>query len=535
MVGRNLPYVADKNNNKIRQIEISTGDVTTLAGDGTFGFLDANGTSAKFKSPEGLFGVGNTLYVGDSEGNRIRKIDLTTDDVTTLAGSGIAGTLDGVGTSAKLDDPAGLWSDGTYVYSPDEDTHRIRKVEISTGTVTTLAGGVSFDFPQAISGDDTSLYVSDTNHHVIKKISLNPGATTILAGKTGTSGHDNGTASNARFTYPEGTWSNGTYLYVADTGAHMIRRITIATGAVTTLAGEAGEPGYEDLNGTSAEFDEPHDVWGDQFYIYVADKNNHVIRRVEISTGDVDTFAGSNEAGFGNHVDPLQAEFSLPLSVWGNKEYLFVSEGSNHAIRKINFATGEVTTLAGSGVSGSNDDTGVLATFNFPHGLTGDGTYLYVAERDNHIIRRIAIATGEVTTLAGDALSFGDVDDVAADARFNNPMDIHTDGQHLYVVDGVNDAVKRISPQTITSVAPASIVTNSDSVETFTLTGSGFEAGSTVNMTGMGEIISVTVNSATEIEVDVQYGAFDDGLSRFSVTTDGVETNIIRVSVFSGD
>ena len=528
-------YVADKNNNRIRQIEISTGDVTTLAGDGAFGFLDANGTSARFASPEGLFGVGNTLYVGDSEGNRIRKIDLTTDDVTTLAGSGVAGTLDGVGTSAELDDPSGLWSDGTYVYSPDEDSHRIRKVEISTGTVTTLAGGVSFDFPQAISGDDTSLYVSDTNHHVIKKVSLNPGATTILAGKTGTSGHDNGTGSNARFTYPEGTWSNGTYLYVADTGAHTIRRVTIATGAVTTLAGEAGEPGYEDLNGTSAEFEDPHDVWGDQFYIYVADKSNHVIRRIEISTGDVDTFAGSGTAGFTNNADPTLAEFSLPLSVWGNKEYLFVSEGSNHAIRKINFATGEVSTLAGSGVSGSNDATGVAATFNFPHGITGDGTYLYVAERDNHTIRRVEIATGEVTTLAGDALSFGNVDDVAADARFNNPMDIHTDGQHLYVVDGVNDAVKRISPRTITSVAPASILTDSDKVETFTLTGSGFTGGSTVNMTGMGEILSVTVIDATTIEVEVQFGAFDDGLSRFSVTTDGVETNIISVSIQAGD
>ena len=169
-----------------------------------------------------------------------------------------------------------------------------------------------------------------------------------------------GLRSNARFTYPEGTWSNGTYLYVADTGAHMIRRITIATGAVTTLAGEAGEPGYEDLNGTSAEFDEPHDVWGDQFYIYVADKNNHVIR----SDRDLDRRCRyvcwfERRRGSGTMWIPLQAEFSLPLSVWGNKEYLFVSEGSNHAIRKINFATGEVTTLAGSGVSGSNDDTGV--------------------------------------------------------------------------------------------------------------------------------------------------------------------------------
>ncbi len=527
-------FVVDKNRDLIRQVEISSGVVTTLAGSAD-GYLDANGTSAEFSGPEAIFGVGGFLYIGDTFNNRIRKIDLTTPNaVTTVAGTTSAGFDDGVGTAAKLGDPSGIWSDGSFLYVVDEDFDRIRKIDISTAEVTTLAGGVWFNFPQAISGDSNNLYVSDTDNHVIKKISLNPGTTSILAGQTGTSGHDNGTGSAARFTYPEGTWSDGTYLYVADSGSHTIRKVVIATGEVTTLAGELGEPGYQDLTGTSAEFENPHDVWGDGKYLYVADKTNHVIRRIEITTKVVDTFAGSGTAGFANNADSTLAEFDLPLAVWGDGKYLYVAEGGNHAIRKIDLVTRAVSTLAGSGSSGSTNNTGVLAEFNFPHGMTGDGTYLYVADVSNHTIRRVAIATGEVTTLAGSAPLTGVADGVGGTARFNNPMDIHGDGQRLYVVDGVNDAIRTISPQTISDVDPASFVTTV-LTKTFTITGSGFTGGSTVNLRGLGVITGVALINATTIEVTIRYRAFNSGKSHFTVTTDGIESNIFEVSIFGDD
>ncbi len=321
---------------------------------------------------------------------------------------------------------------------------------------------------------------------------------------------------------------------MADSGSHTIRKVVIATGEVTTLAGELGEPGYQDLTGTSAEFENPHDVWGDGKYLYVADKTNHVIRRIEITTKVVDTFAGSGTAGFANNADSTLAEFDLPLAVWGDGKYLYVAEGGNHAIRKIDLVTRAVSTLAGSGSSGSTNNTGVLAEFNFPHGMTGDGTYLYVADVSNHTIRRVAIATGEVTTLAGSAPLTGVADGVGGTARFNNPMDIHGDGQRLYVVDGVNDAIRTISPQTISDVDPASFVTTV-LTKTFTITGSGFTGGSTVNLRGLGVITGVALINATTIEVTIRYRAFNSGKSHFTVTTDGIESNIFEVSIFGDD
>jgi sugar lactone lactonase YvrE len=181
--GTNL-YLADVGNHKIRKIVIATGAVTTLAGTGsacTSNCDNATGTSAGFNSPRGITTDGTNLYVADNDRHRIRKIVIDNGTVTTLAGGAYPGYTDGTGTSARFDSPRGITTDGTNLYVSDQSNHRIRKIVISTGVVTTLAGSsegstdatgtsASFNYPIGITTDGTNLYVADQSNHRIRKI-----------------------------------------------------------------------------------------------------------------------------------------------------------------------------------------------------------------------------------------------------------------------------------------------------------------------------------------------------------------------------
>jgi len=120
-----------------------------------------------------------------------------------------------------------------------------------------------------------------------------------------------------------------------------------------------------------------------------------------------------------------------------------VADFDNHLIRKIVISTGAVTTLAGTGSSGSANGTGTSASFNSPHGITTDGTNLYVADMSNHLIRQIVISTGVVTTVAGTGSS-GSANGTGTSASFNLPRGITTDGTNLYVAEYGNHLIRKI-------------------------------------------------------------------------------------------
>jgi hypothetical protein len=156
-----------------------TAKVTTLAGSSS-GSTDATGTSASFNHPMGITTDGTNLYVADYSNHRIRKIVIDNGTVTTLAGSS-SGTTDATGTSAQFSSPYGITTDGTNLYVSDQTHSRIRKIVISTGVVTTLAGSstgstdatgtsASFNHPSGITTDGTNLYVADRYNHRIRKI-----------------------------------------------------------------------------------------------------------------------------------------------------------------------------------------------------------------------------------------------------------------------------------------------------------------------------------------------------------------------------
>jgi hypothetical protein len=266
------------------------------------------------------------------------------------------------------------------------------------------------------------------------------GAVTTLAG-TGSSGSANGTGTSASFNGPTGITTDGTNLYLADYNNHLIRKIVISTGAVTTVAG-TGSSGSANGTGTSASFNFPYGITTDGTNLYVVDTSNHLIRKIVISTGAVTTVAGTGSSGSANGTG-TSASFNFPYRITTDGTNLYVADGNNHLIRQIVISTGAVTTVAGTGSSGSANGTGTSASFNNPVGITTDGTNLYVADYDNHLIRKIVISTGAVTTVAGTGSS-GSANGTGTSASFNRPTGITTDGTNLYVTDTYNYLIRKI-------------------------------------------------------------------------------------------
>lgn len=332
--------------------------------------------------------------------------------VSTFAGtSGKYGFTDGTGTAARFFTPAYIASDGTNLYVTDTFANNIRKIVIATGAVSTFAGST-----------------------------------------TGVSGV---TDAPALFNQPHGITINATNLYVADSGNNNIRQIALSTGSVTTIAGSiTGISGTANATGTAARFNFPWGISRIGTNLYVADAVNSTIRKIDISSASsVVTTPVGTPGSFGHTDSPTGASAVLgyPAGLTTDGISLFLTELFNNDVRKINPSTGETTTVAGgnylspaSGV-GSTDGTGTSARFYNPYGITTDGTNLYVSDTFNHTIRKIFIASGAVTTLAGTAGVSGVTDATGSAARFNYPSDvIYIIGGALYVADYINGTIRKI-------------------------------------------------------------------------------------------
>lgn len=177
----------------------------------------------------------------------------------------------------------------------------------------------------------------------------------------------------------------------------------------------------------------------------MTDCNNSAIRRIAIDTGEVSTFAGAaiipgSDDGIGT-----AARFNLPTGITCDGENLHIFSTNNNTIRKIVIATREVTTLAGAaGVTGSSDGTGPAASFESPNGITTDRVSLWVADYDARTIRKVDIASGQVTTIAGRSGIPGSVDGLASSSLFNEPEDLVVTDSGIHVTASRNNTVRRI-------------------------------------------------------------------------------------------
>ncbi len=305
-----------------------------------------------------------------------------------------------------------------------------------------------FSFPAGITfvGPD-GLFVSDSSGDTVQKVTT-AGDVTLMAGSSGQAGAGNGSGAAALFNQPGGLAATSAgVIFVADTANAMIRRIA-ADGSVTTFAGSSASRGNADGAGTSATFSAPLglaiDLAGN---LYVADAMNHTIRKIT-PAGAVSTLAGSaGVPGFADGTGPA-ALFNYPaglaVDAAGN---VYVADRSNNIIRKVTPA-GVVTTLAGlQGVSGADDGTGSLALFNQPSGLVLDGAgNLYATDTGNSTIRKITPA-GVVSTLAGLPTIGGNQDGTGSGAMFNQPRALTIDSAgNLYVTDTGNATIRKVTP-----------------------------------------------------------------------------------------
>jgi sugar lactone lactonase YvrE len=291
-------YVADTANNVIRKIT-PEGTVSTLAGlAGSHGSTDDTGNRARFFAPFGI-AVDNAgdVFVADTGNNTIRKIT-PAGGVTTLAGSaGHAGNADGIGTKAQFRNPWGVAVDGSgNVLVADMSNDAIRKIT-PVGAVSTLAGqaGVSgsddglgstarFDHPFAVAADSAgNIYVADSANNAIRKLTP-AGAAITLAGLPGYAGTNDGLATSARFSNPQGlSVDTAGNIYVADTGNNAVRKITPG-GVVSTLPEWLGTNTPAEAQTGMVPLSSPGGVALDAAgNLYVADTNNHCVRKIRLS------------------------------------------------------------------------------------------------------------------------------------------------------------------------------------------------------------------------------------------------------------
>ncbi len=456
-------YTSDTAAKTIRKIT-PAGTVTTLAGSpNVAGNSDGTGSAATFSLPLFLAAdASGNVYVAENEYNTIRTTT-PAGVVTTLAGSTtVTGSINGTGPAAAFQEPYGVAVDASgNVYVSDDTTLR---VVTPSGTVSTLAGVESIGFadgatsaarffgPTGMAVDASgNAYVADTNNDTVRKVSLF-GAVTTLAGSAGNPGSSDGTGAAAGFNSPDGVTVDGSgNVYVADTENSTIRKITPA-GVVTTLAGSAGNPGSSDGSGSAARFRVPIGVAVDSSgNVYVSDSGNYTIRRIT-PAGMVTTLAGSAGVSGSANGTGGAASFGglggLALDASGN---IFVADETS--VRKVT-ATGSVSTLAGTpGVSGSSDGSGAGATFGAINAVALDGSgNLFVTDQDT--IREITPA-GVVTTVAGVAGVVGSADGMGQAARFDFPNGIAiATGGALLVADSGNNSVRQLSSMVLSPGTP---------------------------------------------------------------------------------
>ncbi|MBL7692437.1 MAG: T9SS type A sorting domain-containing protein [Flavipsychrobacter sp.] len=296
-------YVADNYNQRIRKITPG-GTISTLLGNGTTGYTGDGGlaSAATMNKPNGIvLDTAGNMFITEWYNSVVRRVDASTSIITTVAGTGTSGYSGdgGPATSAQLGTPGGVCLDrDNNIYIPDYANHRIRKVNATTGIITTIAGtgtngytgdggpatAATISYPVSICRDLWgNLLWAEYGNNVIRKLNLTTGIISTIAG-TGVNGYsgDNGPATAATLGQPNGVFADAAgVVYISEDGNNVIRAVNIA-GIIKTIVG-TGAYAYTGDGGpaTAATIYNPYGVFVDNIgNLYIADAGNSVIRKV---------------------------------------------------------------------------------------------------------------------------------------------------------------------------------------------------------------------------------------------------------------
>lgn len=402
-------------------------------------------------------------------------------------------------------------------------------------TISTIAGtgiiGYSGDGGQATSATlnyiyfvltdaNGNTYVSDYSANVVRKIASNGIITTFAGNGNGGFGGDGGPATSATFNRPIGLCiDKGGNIYIADNKNQCVRKVDVS-GKITTIAGTPGSAGFDGDGGpaTSAHLSDPNGLAIDTAgNIYVGDYYNNRIRKISKS-GIITTVAGNGSSSYnGDNIPATSAAIYLPITlatdVTGN---LFICDG-NHRLRKVDKATGIITTVAGNGSYTASGDGGPATAAGVdPISVFVEASgNIIISDFYNSRIREVS-TDGKISTIAGTGTAGYNGDNIAANtAKLSNQIGITEDATgSIYIADRGNARVRKVTfaIPTITSFTPVS----TGNGQTVTITGTNFTGATTVSFGGIAAK-SFVVNSATSISAKVNTGA----TGAVSVTTPG--------------
>lgn len=358
-------------------------NVATYAGTSVAGLYDGPIASAKFSHPYGVCSDSlDNIYVADCFNNCIRKIQ--NGIVTTIAGNGTAGDVDAQGINARLNHPTGVFFKNGYLYICDNLNNKIKRMD-GAGNVVTIAGSGAWTFqngpalqaafkePKSIAVDDNNIvYVADYENHCIRKI--DNGQVTTYAGLGGVSGDVTGNSGSARFQRPRDICIDAAgNLYVVDLMNNKVKVIT--TGGVVNLLAGSGVEGNADGTGANASFDRPVGIdWMPSGDLCVLSSVGPMIRRVSLA-GVVTTIAGTGGTGYVDGATGISM-FSLPQDICFNSNGdLFVGDDNNNVIRIL-------TNYNPKGIHEINP-VGQLSVFPNP---SSDLVTIYNPSNESHII-----------------------------------------------------------------------------------------------------------------------------------------------------
>lgn len=474
-------YFSDSFNHVVRRIAAADQVITTVAGSGQLGFAGDGGaaTSARLQTPLGLAidATGN-LFIADSQNQRIRRVDAATGVITTFAGSGQTGFNgdNGPAANAWLFAPSDVLIDPDTqdLYIADTSNGRLRKVGAGAGVITTIAGGGpngSTDEGPAIRASLGALngLTMDGNHNLItaevsnkrlRSIHIESGTIRLIAGIPWTESPGDGlpAADGGILLVPVGVGVDASgQVFIADQLDHRVRAVDPATGVISTLAGNgtptsAGDGGAAVAAGVA----QPSGIAVDSLgHVYVSTPTR--IRRIRplAEGGGITTYAGSATTGFAGDEGPANAaRISFPQGMaFDAEDNLYIADTSNHRIRKISRSTGIITTIAGNGTAAFAGDNGpaLRASLSSPRGVAVDTSgNVYIADSNNHRIRKVDITTGIITTIAGAGVLGAGPDAVAAtESRLNTPVGIVVDASgNILIGHGGSGQIRRIDGET---------------------------------------------------------------------------------------